>query len=214
MSLTFHEYLNTIEYPHFTIHSTNKHYIILVQVNIQLTLNNLCIYNYLVIAGRILNMHRQPVDGDQLKRVAVCTCEEYVCLMDPKAGFYIRQFYEDRDHCQLFQMLLCHSISCSAANCPMKQLGLLEHVQECSRNAIIQWLFGQKRQQGDDKGKIFPSDYPSQVFYLHSNTLKLNIRQSNLPYKNLRTTLLYFSNYFCLPFTAPHWSSKHRISTM
>jgi len=52
-----------LEYPHFTIHSTNKHYI-LVKVNIQLTLNNLYIYNYLIIAGRILNKHKQPVDDD------------------------------------------------------------------------------------------------------------------------------------------------------
>ena len=34
-------------------------------------------------------MHNQPVDGDQLKHVGVCTCEEYMCLMDPKVGFYI-----------------------------------------------------------------------------------------------------------------------------
>jgi len=56
--------------------------------------------------------------------------------------------------------------------------------------------------KGMIKLKIFLSVYPPLVFYLHSNTLKLNIRQSNLPYKNLRNKLLYFSNYFCLPFTA------------
>jgi len=51
------------EYPHFKIHCTKKYYI-LVKVKIQLTLNNLYIYNYLVIAGRILNMHTQPIHDD------------------------------------------------------------------------------------------------------------------------------------------------------
>jgi len=58
MSLTFMNISTS------TIHTTNKHYIILVEVNIQLTLNNLYIYNYLVIAGRILNKHIQLVDAD------------------------------------------------------------------------------------------------------------------------------------------------------
>jgi len=91
----------------------------------------------LVIAGRILNTHKQPVDYNQLKHAGVCTCEEHVCVTDPKIGFYNSQIYEDHDHCKLFQMLNCHSINCGAANCQMKQLGLLEHVKECSRNSVI-----------------------------------------------------------------------------
>ena len=103
-------------------------------------------------------MHTQPIHDDQLKHLGVCACEEYVCLMDPKVGFYIRKFYEDRDHCQLFQMLICHSINCGAANCQMKQLGLLEYVQECSKNSVIQWLLGRNDSKEMIKLNIFLSD--------------------------------------------------------
>jgi hypothetical protein len=64
----------------------------------------------------------------------------------------------------------------------------------------------------DDKTGDISFWLPPQAFYVHTDIV--HIRQSNLPYKNLRKTLFYSSNYCCLFFTAQHLTPKHRISTM